>query len=559
MADREELEALRRLARSQSVVTTPQGGQGGGPTPSPQMQPDASGQVVPYQTGALGNTLAQMGEEAGPLGKLGLGLAQSGARTARALGIPQALRALGVDLDPQGDEALDEVAKGTGWQGTVGDLAGTTVQALGGGAAGAKMLPAAYSKLAAAYPRIAAYLGGAGGAAATTAVMTPGGLEERGTEAAKSAALSLPLTAALRTIAKPVQMSVAGQNLKAATGEMPPLHVGAESKLIRDLGDVMTDIPGLGAPLVAGEKRVMSAGMRQLWGQATPPGQPNLLTKGGKIERGPLFEELKAQFDSTYTTLLKGHRIPTTSADRQRITKIIDRSLVPEDAAQLHKIMDKYFPKGNYMGGRTWKELQEVVRSEAASFSGSQGAVEKRMGAVLDEIDEHLIKMRNRGVPRDVAQKLDATDGAYSVRKLLEKAVGGAKGFEGLDPAKLASALSARTSEAALARGHGTGQTLVDSMAAALVNLNPRNTGQALWGLRRLIAPTVASGIALGTPGAALPAATLGAMNFAGAGPRGAKAMFGEYELQRKLADLMREYPSAIPALSAGLEVQGQE
>lgn len=564
MDDREELDALRRLAeleaRSQGAGTPAQAAAGGSPSPGLQPQPEASTPAAPYQTGALANTLKQMGAEAGPVGRFGLGLAQSGARTARALGIPQALRAMGVNLDPQGDTALDEAAKGTGAMGTTGDVVGTMAQVIPATAAAGAAVPAVLTRAAIAnYPRLAAYLGAAGGAAATTAAMTPGDLGERGIEAAKAAVLALPLTAVARTLAKPAQMSEVGRNLRAATGEIPPLHVGAESPLIRDVGEVMTGIPGLGAPLVAGEKRVFDAGVKQLWEHATPPGQPNLLAQGGKVERGTLFEQLKTQFDNTYDTLLKGHRIPTTNADRQKITRIIDNELVPEDAARLHKIMDKYFPSGNFMGGRTWKELQEIVRSNESKFSGAESAIEKKMGSVLGDIDDYLITMRNRGVPRDIAQKLDATDQSYAVRKLLEKAVGGAKGYEGLDPSKLAAALSARTSEAALARGHGTGQTLVDSLAAALGNMDHKNTGQALWGLRRLIAPSLAAGYAGGLPGLAAPASTVGAMNFLGAGPRGAKAMFGEYGLQKKLAEIMKDYPSLLPGGSAGLEVQSQE
>lgn len=564
MDPREELEALRRLAEleakaSGQAVTAAQVAQGGSPAPGFQMQPEASMQAPPYQTGALGNTLRQMGEESGPAGKFGLGLAQSGARTARALGIPQALRAMGAPLDPGGDEALDKVAEGTGALGTAGDLTGTTVQALTGAAGGARMLPQVYSKLAAQYPKMAAYLGGAGGAAGVTAAMTPGDLTERGTGAATAAALSLPLTAAVRTLAKPAQMSVAGQNLKASTGQMPPLHIGADSALIRDVGEIMAGIPGLGAPLVAGEKRVFNAGNKQLWSQATPPGQPNLLAQGGKIERGPLFEQLKVQFDNAYDSLLRGHRIPTTNADRQALTKLVDKSLVPEDAARVHKTLDKYFPGGNYMGGRSWKELQEVIRSEGSKFSGAESAIEKRIGGVYDDLDQYLIKMRNKAIPRDVALKLDQTDQAYAVRKLLEKSASMAGGNEGVNPKMLEAAMRARTSEGAIARGHGTGQTLVDSMAASLGNMDHKNTGQALWGMRRLLAPTLAAGAVAGAPGLAVPASTVGAMNLVGSGPRGAKAMFGEYEMQKKIADLMRKYPSALSGASAGLELQGQE
>lgn len=567
MDDREELAALRRLAEleqrantSGQPVTPPQGGGMLTPNSTTSQQPDASGQVAPPLNGGLAQTLRQMGEESSGVGKLGLGLAQSGARTARALGIPQSLRAMGVPLDPQGDEALDAVAKGTGALGTTGDLAGTFTQALAGGGTLAKAVPQGVKALALQYPKLAAYLGAAGGSAGVTAAMTPGDLGERGKEAAIAAALALPLTAVARTIAKPAAMSEIGQNLRAATGEMPPLHIGAESKLIQDVGNVLKEIPGIGAPLVAGEKRVFSAGVKQLWEHATPPGQPNLLEAGGKVERGPLFEALKGQFDQTYDGLLKGLRISTTNADRQAITKLIDNAHVPEDAARLHKIMDKYFPQGTSIGGRSWKELQEIVRSEGARFSGNEkSAVEQSMGDTLGKIDDYLIKMRNKFVPKDVAQKLDATDQAYAVRKLLEKSVSGSKGYEEMNPTKLASALAARTSEGAQARGHGTAQTLIDSMAASMGNMDLKNTGQGLWGLRRLIAPTIAAGVAGGLPGAAVPASVTAGMTLAGSGPRGAKALFGEYPAQKALAEFLRLHPSALPSSAAGLEVQSQE
>lgn len=531
-----------------------------GPRPS-GMPTDVSGQPAPpYQPGALSQTLKQMGSEMSGPGKVGLGLAQSGDRTARALMIPQAVNALGGRMDEGTGAAFDAAAEGAGGLATAGDLAGTVAQAIPGGAGVAKLVPSAVKAAMKNFPKVAAYLGGGANAAATTALMTPGDVGERAKQGAIAAATALPVTALARGFSKPVQMSAAGQNIRAATGEIPPVHVGAESKLLRDVGDVLEDIPGIGAPLVAGEKRIFDAGLRQLWGHATPPGKPNLVSAGGKIERGPIFEQLKIQFDDTYNTLLKNQRIGVSARDRNALVAMVDRELVPADAAKVHKILDNYFPQhSGTIGGKSWKELQEIIRSHEGKFGGSTMASDKTIGDVLGKVDDYLIKMRNRSVPRDIAQALDDTDRAYGSRKLLEKAIASPGGEKGLNPSMLAKALRDRTSEAALARGHGTGQPLIDPLASALGNMTDKNTGQALWGLRRLMLPTLAAGMAGGVSGAMVPAGVMSAAALVGSGRKGAKVLFGETEMQKKVAELLRKYPTAIPAGSAALDLQAQE
>ena len=567
MEDRERLEKLRRLAELRARA-------GGGlpPNPTATTQPDASTRSLdpPIMQrvggkysgpGGLKETLKQMGGEMGGSEKLGLGMLQSGERSARALGIPQALRAAGVPLDDT--SAIGDVAEGAGPIAAVGDAIGTVGQALPLGMAGARMLPGAVSRFAVRNPKTAAYVGGSLGAAGTTAVMTPGGPEERGIEAAKAAVIAPPVTAALRVASKPLEMSLRGQQIKAATGEMPPVSIGAESKLVTDMGDIIKGIPFAGSGVVAGEERVLDAGVRQLWQHATPPGKPNLLASSGrKVERGVLFQDLQKQFDDTYDSLLKGHRIPVLNQDRAAVTNIVDRNLGPDDAARVHLFLDKYFPKGNHIGGTAWKDLQEKVRFSEGKFKGSQDPTHHDIGEVFEKIDNYLVRLRNKAVPKSVAAGLEATDQAYASRKLLEKAVHSSGADKALTPKMLADALRSRTSEGALARGHGTGQQLIDPLNAALGKLDEPSTGAALWQLRRLIRPGIASaagGLVGGVPGyMAIPGAAAAA-NVIGAGPRGAKAMFGQYDSQKALAEFLRRNPSILPSSAAALDVQTQE
>lgn len=559
----EEIEAI--VQRFEAARTSRGPGRGTGTTPGAPSGPDLSGQaaststqvVTPYQTGNLPATLKQMGEESTGVEKFGLGLGQSGARTARALFIPQALRAAGVPLDPQGDEALDQAAQGTGWQGTIGDLTGSVAQTVGPGVLASRAN--AIRNFATTHPKTAAYVGAPAGAAATAAAMTPGDLTERGKAAGVSAGLTLPATFAARQLAQPIKMGEAGQHIKAATGETPPVHVGAESKLVRDVGQFVKDVPGVGAPLLEGEKRVFDSGVRQLWASATPPGKPNLLEKGGEVKAGKLFQDLEDQFDDTYKTLLTGHRIPVSNKDRAAIVNIIDKNLIPEDAAKIHKMISPRFPKGNHIGGESWKELHDTIRQQAGKVK-EDDTISENVAEVYKKIEKYLITMRNRGVPRSVAQKLDETDRAFESRRLLETAIALPGGEKGLTPNMLAKALRDRTSNTALARGEGTNQQLIYPMAEALGDMGERNTAQALWGLRRLAIPTAAAGLATGSiPMAAVPALGVAGANLLGAGPRGANVLFGNTGPQKNLARWLRERPQDIPLTAAGIELQRQE
>jgi hypothetical protein len=389
--------------------------------------------------------------------------------------------------------------------------------------------------------------------------MTPGDLEERGKAAAISGGTALPMSIASRMFAQPLKMSEAGQHIKAATGETPPVHVGAESKLVRDVGQFVKDVPVVGQPLLAGEERVFDSGIRQLWASATPPGKPNLLAEGGKVKAGKLFSDLEDQFDDTYKTLLTGYRIPVSNKDRAAIVRIIDNNLIPEDAAVVHKMISPRFPKGNFVGGESWKELQDIIRQQAGKVK-EDDTISENISGVYDKIEKYLITMRNRGVPRSVAAKLDATDMAFESRKLLETAIALPGGEKGLTPSMLSKALRERSSTRDLAQGQGTNQQLVYPMAEALGDMGERNTAQALWGLRRLAIPTAAAGLASGSlPAAAIPAATVAGMNVLGAGRRGADALFGNTMPQRNVARWLRERPLDLPATAAGIDLQTQE
>jgi hypothetical protein len=504
-----------------------------------------------------------MGEEASGMGKFRLGLEQSGARTARALGIPQTLRAAGVPLDPQGDEALDAVAKGTGVPGALGDFTGSTIQGIGAGRLLTKAAPAALTRFAGAHPKTAAYLGSAGGSSGITAAMTPGDLETRGIEASKAAAMALPMTFAARQIAQPLTMNQAGQNLKAATGEVPPVHIGAESKLVRDTGSVVKDIPFMGNPLLSGEERVFGSGVRQLWAQATPPGKDTLLQVGDKVRRGQLFNDLSAQFDDTYSLLLKGVNVPIRTKDKATIVQIIDGTLTPADARQVHKFISNRFPKDFSVSGKTWKELQDTIRDKADEFRKGGTTIDNKMAQTYDRIDKYLSVVRNRGLAPGVVQKLDATDQAFASRKILETAVALPGGERELTPNMLSKALRIHTSEDALARGQGTNQSLIDPLAASLGDMGEKNTAQALWNFRRLISPAVtglATGMATGVPAlAAAPAGIAAGMNLLGSGRRGASVMFGDTGPQRAMAQWLRNRPMDIPGAVSGLDLQTQE
>jgi hypothetical protein len=559
----EEIEAI--VQRFEAARTSGGKGRGGSTAPGAGGGPDLSGQaaststkvVTPYVTGNLPATLKQMGEESTGTEKFGLGLAQSGSRTARGLMIPQALRAAGVPLDPQGDEALDQAAKGTGWQGTVGDLTSSLAQSVGPGVLASRA--SAVRNFAAANPRIASYVAAPAASAVQTAAMTPGDLEERAKAGGTAAALTLPATFIARQFAQPLKMSEAGQHIKAATGETPPVHVGAESKLVRDVGQFVKDVPVVGTPLLEGEKRVFDSGVKQLWASATPPGKPNLLSAGGEVKAGKLFQDLEQQFDDTYKTLLTGHRIPVNNKDRAAIVNLIDKNLIPEDAAAVHKLITPRFPKGNHIGGESWQELHDIIRQQASRVKEGD-TISENVAEVYKKIDKYLITMRNRGVPRNVARQLDETDRAFESRRILETAIALPGGEKGLTPSMLAKALRDRTSDRGLAQGQGTNQQLIYPMAEALGDMGERNTAQALWGLRRLAIPTAAAGLATGSlPMAAVPALGVAGTSVLGAGRRGANVLFGNTGPQKNLARWLRERPQDIPLTAAGIELQSQE
>lgn len=482
-------------------------------------------------------------------------------RTGRALGLPQALDAMGLMSRSPQDVQLEYDVE---------------ANQLGGGTTGrvtAGVLQSAIPARAATAISKAPYVAGALGGAIEGAAFTPGDPGDRLKAGGLDALLSLPLTAAARGVAKPFSMNPEAQLLRDQFGvdELPPMSIGSGSRVMRNAGELVQDIPGLGNPQRRAGLNFENAVLSKLWQRATPPGMPNMLDDhikaGGKgIEAGQLFDNLKIQQDLAYQQLLSKVRVPVTTRDLFAMQSTMN-NLPPNEAAKVGQIFmaEIGYGTGLAQGGRStqltgsqWKaikdNLQHYVTNARSTPSG------ERIADEIQGVIQAWDGLFNARTTRAVQGRLTALDEMAKYRSILENSVKEV-GQGTATPRSIGQSIANATPQEELIRGRGLGQDIMDPLLRMdTSSLREKTTVQNQ--LRRMYPWMASAAIAGGT--GTLPhatALTLGIGTTAGlSGYRPvAKLLYGETGKQQALAELLRKYPGFTGALEASMRRKEEE
>jgi hypothetical protein len=486
-------------------------------------------------------------------------------RTGRALGLPQALQALDLQVrDPKevNKEYYEKARDFPG--GTTGQIAAEALQAAPVGRAiqGVRALQGS------------PYLSNVAGAATQAAVTTPGGPEERGKAAFLDSLAALPVTAAARRFSQPFQLRQDVATLRNyGVDAYPPLHIGAESRITRDIGNVTKDLGILGAPQRSSAERFGAEATDLLWDRATPPGMPNLFRQGsGTLHPGDLYTLLNHQFDTAYNGVLRGTRArvgPQELLNMQNVAIGLD----PSEARQVQRIFlsDVAHPTGigTQLGqpgvtpninitGQDWLTVRNNLntRIEALRRAEQAGGQEApSAGRVADALENMRGQWEGHlQIPTSQRHTLQAIDESDKYRRLFINAGASPGAVENVSPSILRQSMQRLTpNKTDIATGRGIGQDVIDP----LLRLTPHFGEQAWEAALRKAYPSIATaslgGATLaGAPGAGLALGGLGAfagLNMASGFQPVARALYGDTAAQRAMARLVRDYPGYMGGL----------
>lgn len=552
-APQPSLEGIKGVANPRAGA--PEAGASGLPEPRP------TGDDLPFTERMLNRAL-----------NTGEGLA-SGAgnvlfRTGRALGLPQAM---GMDEQAikEAQKAYHEKAQALPG-GTAGGIAAEVVQAapVMRGLQGVRAL------------QTMPYTSNVLGAGAQSFITTPGNMGERATAAAKDAALSLPLTAGARTLAQPFRMRQDVADLRqAGVDAYPPLHIGAESRMMRDIGDVTKDLPVVGVPQRRGAERFGTEAVDILFERATPPGQPNLLRSGQVTMRpGDMMTHLNHQFDTAYNQALRGTRARLDANDFVQLQSHA-ANLAPAEQREFNRIFIKEIgvPTGAYqqaqagqvvranITGQDWRTIRDNLNKEIEKYS-DLAASEKNPSA--ERLRDALTNARQQweghlNIPTQGRHFLQSIDESNRYRRLFEHSAAARGAEEGMNPTILRESMERLSQKPDIATGRGVGQDILDP----LKRITPEHENTPLSNALRRMYPILATGTLggasiLGVPGSTAALGGLGTaagLNMLSGYQPIARRLYGGGTSQQALAEAIRRYPGFMGALESSMTRKEQD
>lgn len=439
--------------------------------------------------------------------------------------------------------ATKEMMKDRGFLGSAGEftaeMAGTA-GIPGGKIAG--MLPKALSALKG--PVGAAAVEGA----AAGAVLGQGDWGDVGVGAAGGAAGQKLLGGAARMISQPSKQTAQAEALRKAGIEVTAGQGSAGNSVIRSLEEAAQYVPGAANSVRTQRelpyKQIREKVTREIQPpvDALTPNSPQRAVTGDDMDS--VLRETRAAMGTQYDNVVKGK---TFQPDEQFDSIIADIHLSPKytlsesDRRRVASYLSDNLNGGKKAGGWTGESLS-IIRREIDKKAAQQTNPEMR--EALQEASEQILQMMVRQSP-EVGQVHKALQAPYRNLITAEAA------------AKNATA-QGEFGVSALARaGDDTGNPGMRDFGRLAATALKDDLNRGGTGLRTALGVgAIGTGAYLGGGTGAASTAALPAALYLGLGTRaGQKAMSGQYEKQKKLAEYLRSHPTAGATTGANLAV----
>lgn len=351
-------------------------------------------------------------------------------------------------------------------------------------------------------------------------------------------------------------------------GIMPTVGQGGKGAVGSTLGyieDVLASLPPIlgGSVFRKGQKRAEDEAVDIAARRAEPPPVRNVGQPQDVVGRGEHFKQQTLDYNTAYDDVLSGKSIPVTGLFRTQAGKAGRAELTGVPKHMVNKFeedMKNYIPSHTgRVSGETWKEAQNNVRQrarEAAEDYAKSGRSEDRaMSKAYNAVDEHLKKIRNKGMTKDEVKQLEAVDEAWAHNVLMETAASYPrqagdrigitnviKAVEQETPDYLKVRNMGRlqdiTEPAKQVFGKEAGRDVFERKVGYLGSAAVLGTGAGMAGLAPFLAPALALG-------------------YAGVTKPGAKVLMGQTDVQRKLAEQLRKpYAKGVMEAFGGTEAQ---
>ena len=244
--------------------------------------------------------------------------------------------------------------------------------------------------------------------------------------------------------------------------------------------------------------------------------------------------------ERAYTDFARGRRVPISPSLRGNMARTVDVTTPTgqfgEEAASaqaaLANIMPDY-PRNINVG---YRKLQNDYLHPLSEAAGAQRT--ERAKQALLSARELLIKARNSRLTPDELQQLKSLDiRNYDFNRLREAASGPGKEREGISLFELERAYSAAPPMA----GHTTTDELIGPASRTIAQRPMQELARTfLINAKRAAALGIGATAATGSP-LAIALAPLYGTSLIGQSKWGAKALFGQYEAQKKLAEALKK------------------
>ena len=540
MTPREELQQLRDEARLVALEARARGGVGVG-SPAPAAPAPAASQTF-QRAGGYGAGSAGVNE----------------AVIKGALGLKQ-LVGLGSDNDKAVLEQIrleSEADPNSGLR-TTGNIAGNLVMSALPGGAAAKGIQG--MKALSAFPKLASLLAAGGSSAATEFALAPGEggsygeqLLSKSKEAAKAAAMGAGITAGIGAVAKPLSGLFKAKPEAEALyrqGINPTLQQGAAGTPGRLLGGLTAGVQNL----------------KTRWNDEVGDALLRKSTEGNVSLPAGTGEDFatgaKTYVQGEYDKLWSGKKIQLSPRHREAIVSRV--GTVPSDGVGV----DEAAQAARLMANRMGVEDGTSVALSNHPYS-PEGFREKFRKPISDmafgednpEIKRRLLEGRdlldklatNKSLTKPETARLKEINSLnFDANRMEEAAQGGRMSSEGLDISRLN-----RAYERMLKQGRSMENTTYDDIVApanrvmsSTPNQNTARSWKAAMARTLPIAATTAAG-ALGGSAAAIPVGAAYGLSLLGQTGPGAKALMGQYGMQKSLAELVRKYAAQAGGVS---------
>lgn len=507
-------------------------GAGAGPGPAQGVPKALAPQETYQRAGGYGPTMAGVAD-AGIKGFLGLKqLVGMGSKEDKDV----------LEQMRQEKEADPESGWRTGGE-ALGNIAATAIP----GSAAARGIQGV--KALSSLPRVAAMLGAGGSSAATEFALASGEgdsygeqLLSKSKEAAKAAAMGAGITAGIGALAKPLTgLFKAKPDAEAlyAQGVNPTLQQGAAGAPGRFIGGLTAGVQNLRTRL---NDQFGNAHLKRI-------------TEGNVAKEEGIGEEFadaaKKYVSDEYDRVWDGVKVQLSPRMREglvaRAGKVRADGIGADEAAEASRLMANRLgvrdgvsdATTNYnMNAETARKLFRTPISQDAF--AAQGQVKERLLDARKAWD----RVQNKALsPDKLARKQEVDSLNYDAKRLEEATSGTRLSKEGVDISRLAAAYGNMRNQGK-ALGNTTFEDLVAPANRIMDSTPSQNTARSAWAAaRRAIPIALAGGAVGGGVGAGAAAlAPFAAISLLGQTGPGAKALLGQYDTQKALAELIRKY-----------------